>query len=130
MNEYISISEFANRVNLSSQAIYKRLSTDLKEYTTVENGKKVLNIKALELFEVEEKNNQVETNLTSIIDLLKEQLKAKDKQIEQLQQALELQQQLNAATLQTFQALPSHNIIEQNNEEMPQKKQHWWSKRK
>lgn len=108
--EYISVSDFADRVGVSQQAIYKKMKTTsfkpfIKEFKT---GKR-LNIKALKLFEEENIKPVVEpiqpfqpTDSTSLKDefndhLLKEieylklelekrdsQLKIKDQQIESL----------------------------------------------
>lgn len=129
--EYLSISEFAEKAGVSPQAIYKRLSTDLKEFATELNGHKVLKIEALRLFNIKEEKQPVNNELQQVVDLLKEQLKAKDEQIQRLQNALELQQQLNAATLQTFKALPGSSEEKQTEEYTPQpKKQHWWKRSK
>ena len=126
--EYLSISEFADKAGVSPQAIYKRLSTDLKEYLTVLNGRKVLNIEALQLFIDKEEKQPINNELQQVVELLKEQLKAKDEQIQRLQNALELQQQLNAATLQTFKTLPGSEEPAEVAEQTQPKKRHWWNR--
>lgn len=119
--EYISISEFAKRAGVSRQAIQQRLDTSLREFVKVAQGKKVISIKGLRLFEgaslaqgfdkVCQGSKPLEE---SVIELLQaeleakdRQLAAKDKQIEQLSKLLEQQQklldqeqQLHAATTQ------------------------------
>lgn len=87
-NEYLTIAEFAKRVNVSKQAVYQQLDKKLKPYLIVIDGKKKLNVKAIsEVYdkqseeidkEVEqEKNNQ-------LIEILTNQLMEKDKQIDGL----------------------------------------------
>lgn len=112
--EYISISEFAKRAGVSKQAVYKRLSTDLStELKEVEN-QKMLKVSALSRFGVKQVDQPVDSLSQGIIDLLREeleaknkQLEAKDKQIEQMQRLLDQQQQLHAASLK---ALPSGSM--------------------
>lgn len=135
---YLSISEFANSAGVSTQSVYKRLQTDLKEFTTVKNGKKVISDEALKLYykhnNKQQKHQQNDNELQQVVKLLQEQLKAKDEQIARLQNALELQQQLNAATLQTFKALPEQEIQQPSSNEAAEiekqksKKRHWWQK--
>ena len=135
---YLSISEFANSAGVSTQSVYKRLQTDLKEFTTVKNGKKVISDEALKLYykhnNKQQKHQQNDNELQQVVKLLQEQLKAKDEQIARLQNALELQQQLNAATLQTFKALPEQEIQQPSSNEAAEiekqksKKKHWWQK--
>lgn len=127
MNDFLTISEFATASGVTSQAIYKRLQKDLKAFVKVENGKKYINKDGLKLFEKTEKNNQVNNELQKVIELLQEQLKAKDEQIAGLQRALEIQQQLNAATLQSFKALPAEDKAEEHTQ---QQKKHWWKRNK
>lgn len=105
--EYISISEFAKRANVSHQYIYKRLDKELQPYLQLVEGKKALNIKALQLFNVTE----VATNATKVatenqevkdlIELLQEQQKVlkqeldiKNEQIRDLSQSNRQQLQL------------------------------------
>ncbi len=80
-DEYISVADFAQKANVSRQAIYKRLDGDLSTYCKVDNGKKLINIKALSLFEV----NTVNRELTPF-DVLAKELDFKNKEIERLQE--------------------------------------------
>ena len=127
MNDFLTISEFATASGVTSQAIYKRLQKDLKAFVKVENGKKYINKDGLKLFNKTEKDNPVNNELQKVIELLQEQLKAKDEQIAGLQIALEIQQQLNAATLQSFKALPAEDKTEEHTQ---QQKKHWWKRNK
>lgn len=97
--EYISIAEFARRAGITPQAVYKQLNNQvdnrLSTYVKVHNGKKRINIKALELFlstDVNQVDNQFNNFSQPVdnqtIEILKEQLDIKDKQIEQLQSDL------------------------------------------
>lgn len=102
-NEYIGISEFAKRVNVSKQAVYQQLDKKLKPYLIVIDGKKRLNIKAIsEVYdkqseeidkEVEqEENNQLIDILTNQLIEKDKQLTEKDKQIDGLIKSLSLAQ--------------------------------------
>ena len=98
-DEYISIAEFAKRAGLTPQGVYKQLNNRLSTYVKVHNGKKRISIKALEIFlstdvnQVDKPFNNQFNNVyqpvdNQTIEILKEQLDIKDKQIEQLQQDL------------------------------------------
>lgn len=52
MDDYISISEFAKIAGLSRQTVYLKLDKDLHDFVKIDNGKKKINVKALELFNV------------------------------------------------------------------------------
>jgi len=96
-HEYLSTQEFADRVGLTYQAIYKRLDTNLKSYVKEVQGKKVLNIQALEQFNMPipeefQKKEELAPSPTESLDLLigmlnsqletlNSQLEMKDKQI-------------------------------------------------
>lgn len=105
--EYISISEFARRAGVSRQAIQQRLDTTLREYVKVEQGRKRISINGLRLFDgaslaqENDKDCQGKNDVDmAVIELLRKELEAKDKQIEQLQKLLDQEQQLHAATAQ------------------------------
>ncbi len=93
--EYITISEFAKRAGVSHQALYKRLDKDLQPWLQVASGKKMLNIKALELFTVNQSCNQVYNNemLSRMVKMLEKELDIKNQQIETLNHQVE---ELNA----------------------------------
>ena len=141
---YISIAEFAERAGVSKQAVYQRLNKSLKKYVKIEKGKKYINIKALEdLYskEVEQvfqgKNQGVEQGIEAekegqlinrLIDTLQEELKQKDeqlnekdRQIKELHNLLDQQQQL--AAMDRKKILELEDQLAQEQEE-PQKK--WW----
>ena len=88
-NEYISISEFAKRVNVSKQAIYQQLNKKLKSYLIVIDGVKKLNARAIEEVygqndsQVKSKENEQELSKL-LIDSLNRQLEEKDRQIAEL----------------------------------------------
>lgn len=83
--EYLTIAEFAKRVNVSKQAIYQQLDKKLKPYLIVIDGKKKLNIKAMsEVYdkqreEIDKEVVQEENN--KLIEVLTQQLMEKDKQL-------------------------------------------------
>ena len=115
--EYISIKDFAKRAGVSQQSLYKRLNklnNQLNNYVKMVENQKMIDIRALqEVYGVEVEQpiqpkiepveQPIQPNFDSIlsqnqqmIDMLKEQLEAKDKQIENLQKLLDQEQQLNA----------------------------------
>lgn len=136
--EFLTIKEFAEVAGVSSQSVYKRLTSTLKPYLSIKNGKKYLNIKALELYsDTDDKdnflneNNQLATNNNQLIQLLKDELEAKNKQIEKLQSLLE-QSQVNLSQAQyRLQMIEEKQMQEQSEadqtEQEPVKKT-WWQK--
>lgn len=103
MSDYLSIKEFATRAGVSSQAVYQRLSKDLQSYCKEIDGKKMLDIKALDLFtnkEVDnEKNKQIDNELIKTLQdtlkVLSAQLETKDRQIAELNERLQEANELN-----------------------------------
>ena len=133
--EYLSIKDFAKRAGVSQQAIYKQVERKLNNYVKMVENQKMIDIRALqEVYGVEveqpiqPKNEPVEQpiqpNFDSIlsqnqqmIDMLKEQLEAKDKQIENLTKLLDQAQMLNAMDKKKIEAL--ENKLEEPNETDP-----------
>lgn len=127
-DEYISISEFARRAGVSRQAIQQRLNTSLREFVKVAQGKKLLNIKGLEIFDgarVAQGSKPIEE---SVIELLRQELAAKDKQIEALQKMLDQEQQLHAATTQRLLLLeqPKQDAPAPISATPPEPERPWW----
>lgn len=120
--QYLSIKEFANEVGISQQAVYKQLNNKLKPYLKVVENKKMLDRKAIELFEKQEKTTQVEQQL---INMLQTELNKKNEQIEKLQQALDQAQRLHAMDKQRIMELEC-KAEEPKEQEEPQKKK-WWN---
>ena len=97
-NEYLSVKQFSERAGVSSQAVYKQLNKKLKKFKKVENGKTYVNIRGLSCFvstnstevaqPVEQLSTKVEQPVEQMIELLNEQLKAKDEQIRALNEQL------------------------------------------
>ena len=59
-DEYISIPEFAKRVGVTPQAIYKKLSTELSTELVMVDNRKMLKKSALERYGLNQVDNQVE----------------------------------------------------------------------
>lgn len=119
--EYMTISEFARETGKSRTTVYKYLDSFLSNYVQQDaQGKKVISRAAIKEFESVETGKvvqdgrtdgrtekrsdaQVNEQVEQVIEALKEQLRAKDQQIESLhellresQAALSRQQQLTA----------------------------------
>lgn len=126
--QYITVSEFSKRANVTRQYVYQQLDKKLKEFVKVVDNKKMLNIKALELFNqgedckvVEQQfsqqlNNQVDS-LNKQIESLLDQLKAKDEQIKDLSTMVKQEQALHLATQQKL------LLLEQKQEHQEQPKE-------
>lgn len=50
MDNYLTVKQFAEAANVSTQRIYQRLTKDLQPFCKTENGKKYLSVEALKLF--------------------------------------------------------------------------------
>lgn len=105
--QYISIAEFAERAGVNRSYIYKLLSTKLSTYCLQVDKQKKLNIKALELFDVDQVDSLVDKKetdgdtLKDLIEILQEQQKVlkqeldiKNEQIRDLSQSNRQQLQL------------------------------------
>ena len=137
-NKYISVSEFAKAAGVSKQAVYSRLkSQDLNKFIKLENGKRLINTKALELFNKSSSQssfNQVEQDLESTereyIESLKKQIEELQRDKQELYRLLDQQQQLTAqanATIKLLQAPKEEaSIIQQERQE--QKKQGFFAR--
>lgn len=147
MGEKISITEFAKRANVSRQAVYKRLTNiddNLIKYVNTVDGKKMLDIQALkDVYGIEvdkevDKNdnvestscqsnvnldnpqNKVEDMLLKQIEILQQEIKIKNEQIEQLHKLLDQEQQLRMVSEQ------KKLEIEDSNSEQKEVKKKWW----
>lgn len=136
--EYISIKEFAARVNISKQRVYQLLEKKLKPYCKTIENKKYIDISALEEFQNQKfstiENNELETilkknpethekynfqplerTIENIVESFNKQLETKDKQINELTDMLKSMQEkqnelINA--LKSAQALHAGTIKE------------------
>ena len=133
-DKYISIANFAKEAGVSKQAVYSRLkSQDLNKFIKLENGKKLINTKALELFNKSSSQssfNQVEQGLESTereyIESLKKQIEELQRDKQELYRLLDQQQQLTAqanATKQLQATKEEASIIQQE-----QKKQGFFAR--
>ena len=140
-DRYISIADFAKEAGVTKQAVYSRLkSRDLNKLVKLENGKKLINTKALEFFNKPSSQssfNQVEQGLESTereyIEFLKKQIEELQRDKQELYRLLDQQQQLTAqanATIKQLQALQAPkeeaSVIQQEKQE--QKKQGFFAR--
>ncbi len=128
MSDYISIKEFAERVGVSQQAIYKQLNNRLSKYVVLVEKKKMLHLSALDEFKPKEISTTVEQQL---LNQLNNQLKDKDneisflkEQIQTLNKLLDQEQQLRMVNEQKL------IMIEQKNQEDQERKRwQFWKRR-
>lgn len=122
-NELMTIKAFASAAGRSQQAIYKQISTRLSAYLHEVDGQKFIERRALfEVFHIGEEVEQCNFNSTNrkkdssdkamellekTIQMLEDQLKAKDEEIAKLTEAIQTQaagingaQALHAGTMQ------------------------------
>lgn len=140
-DRYISIADFAKEAGVTKQAVYSRQkSQDLNKFIKLENGKKLINTKALELFNKsssQSSSNQVEQGLESTereyIESLKKQIEELQRDKQELYRLLDQQQQLTAqanATVKQLQAPKEEaSVIQQEKQErQEQKKQGFFAR--
>ena len=137
-DKYISIADFAKQAGVTKQGVYSRIkSQDLNKFIKLENGKKLINTKALELFNKSSSQssfNQVEQGLESTereyIESLKKQIEELQRDKQELYRLLDQQQQLTAqanATIKLLQAPKEEaSVIQQEKQE--QKKQGFFAR--
>lgn len=98
--EYITIKEYATAKNISVQAVYKQLTTRLKDFLIEVEGRKCLKIEVLSVEvdnHVDNEFNDFQPNYsTDLIEILKSQITEKDKQITTLLLQIEQLQIQNA----------------------------------
>lgn len=95
-DEYISVSDFADRAGCSKQAVYQALNKKLNPYVKVIDGKKAINSKALrEVYgkEIQPENQSVVKEVDQelnkeLIAFFKSQIEEKDQQIKELHRLL------------------------------------------
>lgn len=133
-NKSVNVKEFARLAGVSSQAVYKQLDNRLATYATKVGNRWFIDISALEEVyhkdrlqtkptEVGNQNQQTSDVNQELIQLLKEQLAAKDRQISELQKQLDQEQQLRAAEIQ------SHQAALQQLQAPKKHKGPWWSRK-
>ena len=130
--EWLTISEASKMAGVSPQTIYKRLSTSLKPYVKEVDNKKYLNIKGLDYvgiirFNQPTKKKKVESKvelnveIVKTLDILRDQLKEKDKQLETKDKQLETKdtqiQELNNRLEQSLKANLQNNFLMAQKEE-------------
>ena len=125
---YYTISEYAELCGVSKQAVYKRLTTSLKDYVEKVDGRKVLRSEALQPLHQRRttqplnniKPNEVEkvdTNKEDIIIFLKDQLEQKDKQIQKLQDSAdEKDKYIREQGARLTDLIEQSNLLQQNNQ--------------
>ena len=84
-DEYLTIAEFAKQAGVTRQAVYKRLSTDLFEFTKVDNGTKLINSKALRLYGAEPLSTELTHTFTDLATYFDKQNEKFDRLIDVLE---------------------------------------------
>lgn len=144
-DKLLTIKEFAEAAGISKQAVYKQLDNKLTTFVVIVDNKKMLKQKALkEVYDIEvstkskpveqQVNNQVENIFNQnqqLIDMLREELAEKNKQItelnarlEEAQRLINQQQQLQLANLKMLEGVTGQPEPEKQErpEQKPEKK--------
>lgn len=109
--EYLTVSQFAKKVGVSPQYVYKQLNEGkLSEYVEMVDGKKRIRSEALDTFQKKAKKEQ--TTEQQLIAILREQLQSKDRQIEELQAIVKAEQSLRYSAESRLLAIESHTETE------------------
>lgn len=122
---YLSVNDFAEAAGISRQAVYQQIDKKLKKFVKVEQGKKVIDEAALtEIYHIkyeevdqesQVKIDKLEQENQELIELLKEQIKIKDRQLtEQNKQLEEKDQQIKSILQSLDQAQKLHARAEQD----------------
>ena len=101
--EYLTVSQFAKKVGVSPQYVYRQLDTKLSDFVETVDGKKMIRSDALGTFQ--KKTKQGQTTDQQLLNILREQLQAKDKQIEELQAIIKAEQSLRYASESRLKAI-------------------------
>ena len=114
-DDYISISEFAERAGVSKAYIYKALKDRLQPYLKEVDSQKRLNIKALELFDSTNVST-ISTNDSTDKDTLKELIEILQEQQETLKAELDIKNEqiraLNTANSQQLQLIDQQQKLQ------------------
>ena len=129
-DQYLSVKEFAQAAGVSVQAVYKRLSKDLKPFVNEVDGRKVINKRALkEVYgkdqeELEEKvDNDLINVLLNQINLLTNELNQKNSEINELHRLLENEQKLRLVDKSVSEPEES-----ESDQEERESKKSWWKR--
>lgn len=134
MNEdqYLSVKEFAQVAGVSVQAVYKRLSKDLKPFVKEIEGRKVIDKRALkEVYgkDQEDQEEKVDNDLINVllnqINLLTNELNQKNSEINELHRLLENEQKLRLVDKSVSEPEEPESDREENPKE-PESKKSWW----
>lgn len=114
-DEYISISEFAERAGVSKAYIYKAIKDRLKPYYKVVDNHKRLNIKALEFFNSTNMST-ISTNNSTDKDTLKELIEILQEQQSTLKNELDIKNEqiraLNSSNSQQLQLIDQQQKLQ------------------
>lgn len=97
MAEYITISEFAKRVNLSRQAVYKRIDKDLKSYIINDGHKLKINVDAIHMIDTNTTPETAEIAECQEVSTVVNWLDLVDKKDKQISELLDIIKEQNKA---------------------------------
>lgn len=105
-SEFVTVKRFAELAGVSTQAVYKRINSDLQQFVRIDGTTKTVDTKALRYFgpqDIQEIVNQEQAITRDMFDFLKQQLEVvnkkvfiQDEQIALLLEQLKLQTEISA----------------------------------
>lgn len=137
MKDKLNITEFAQLVGKSRQAIYKQVNKKLSPFVTTIDNQKMIDIKAAEeIYSIKvdsqetTKSKPIDNQETTkkLIEMLQKELDNKDKQIAELQKSLDKSQQLIDQE-QQLRMIEHKKLLElEEKAAEPTHKKHWWNR--
>lgn len=136
--QFLSIKQFAKMAKVSPQSIYKRLNqvdNSLNNYVKTVESKKMIDCRALydiygikieqpsqpEVEQGEQQKQPVNDVTNQLIEMLRNELEAKNKQLAEMQKLLDQEQQLRMVEHQKLLSLKEENKTPEESH-----KKHWW----
>ena len=134
-DQYLSVKEFAQAAGVSVQAVYKRLSKNLKPFVNEVEGRKVIDKRALkEVYgkDQEDQEEKVDNDLINVllnqINLLTNELNQKNSEINELHRLLENEQKLRLVdkSVSEPEEPDQERKVDQEQQPEPDPKKSWW----
>ena len=123
--KYYTVAEFAKKVEVSPQYIYKQTKKQLRNYCKLVEGHKVISESAFSLFAV--KNNETTSeNESVVVEYLLQQLKEKDGQIALLSEEVRRRSEEILELTKAFREAQALHAGTMQRELTDNNKRKWW----
>jgi ribosomal protein S17E len=112
--ELLTISQFAEKVGVTPQAVYKRLDKDLAPYLVVENGVKLVKPEALELYKPNQTTKREKELQERLDELVQENQKLNERLTELNKEKVALLQEIAGYTTKLFEIVEQQTQQQEN----------------